>query len=368
MTVAGEVVLAVATILSVDGSTTFVDQGIAAGLRVGDRGAVFYELYVGERDRVVRIPVSRAEVLDVEESRALVHVPDSQSALPGFRVEIEIPSERLEPSVVQVALAEYRIGLGRYEQAQKHLDLATLHLLGHPLFSLPSRQELEVIAGSKRVALAMQKVLALRATVQAGLGDVEVATVDQEVKLAVEKKPDPVPRSVPGTMARIPGGTYQIGEPITNAQYYDQQPRHTRHFETFRIDRVSVTKVDYRVFRSEHVFSDSPDQEFAVGLIFDEAQAFCRWRSARLPTEFEWEVAVKTPGALAAPLLEWTDSWYEPYPGNTYREKEYGQTHRVMRGMRQGRASEMTVRRFLDPRESRPDVGFRCATLEGISN
>lgn len=388
MTGVAEVVLTVATILTVDGSTTVIDQGIAAGLRAGDRGRVFYELHVGARDRVVRIPFSQAEVLDVEEARARIHVRGSQPALPGFQVEIEIPSERLEPPVVLVALAEHCIELGHYEEALRHLERATLHLVGHPVFSLPSRQELEAITGGQRVTLAMETVLGLRAWAEAGLGEVKVASRDREVVvpkeravvreeravvreetavvaegtvvIAEEKDPNPVPRPPFESMARISGGTYEIGVELESAQFYDQQPRHTRQLQTFRIDRVSVTKLGYRSFRINHVFSDSQDPEFAVGLTFDEAQAFCRWRSARLPTEFEWEVAAKTPGAIAVSLLEWTDSWYEPYPGNTFPELKYGKIFRVLRGMPEGRVAEATVRRFLDPLESGAMVGFRC--------
>lgn len=382
MTAVAEVVLTVATILTVDGSTAVIDQGIAAGLRAGDRGQVLYELHVGASDRVVRIPFSQAEVVNVEETRAWIRVRGSQPALPGFRVEIEIPSGRLEPPTVLVALAEHSIELGQYERALRQLGLATLHLVGHPLFSLPSRQELEAITGSQRVALAMETVLGLRARAEAGLGEVKVASRDREVVvpkeravvheqtaavvaeetvvIAEEKDPNPVPRPPLESMARISGGAHEIGVELENARFYDQQPRHTRQLQTFRIDRVSVTKLGYQSFRINHVFSDSQDQEFAVGLTFDEAQAFCRWRSARLPTEFEWEVAAKTPGAIAVSLLEWTDSWYEPYPGNTFPEPKYGKIFRVLRGMPEGRVAEATVRRFLDPLESGAMVGFRC--------
>jgi ergothioneine biosynthesis protein EgtB len=48
-----------------------------------------------------------------------------------------------------------------------------------------------------------------------------------------------------------------------------------------------------------------------------EADAFARWSGARLPTEFEWEVAaeLRDMRELTGHVWQWTDSAYRPYPG-----------------------------------------------------
>ena len=53
-----------------------------------------------------------------------------------------------------------------------------------------------------------------------------------------------------------------------------------------------------------------------------EADAFARWRGARLPTEAEWEVAARAGGLADAfgIVWQWTQSPYAPYPG--YRPLE----------------------------------------------
>jgi len=52
-------------------------------------------------------------------------------------------------------------------------------------------------------------------------------------------------------------------------------------------------------------------------LSFYEAAAFAEWAGARLPTEFEWEVASAMPGFTQATghVWQWTRSSYDPYPG-----------------------------------------------------
>jgi len=46
---------------------------------------------------------------------------------------------------------------------------------------------------------------------------------------------------------------------------------------------------------------------------FYEAAAYAAWAGARLPTEFEWEVAA--PQFSHGEVWEWTRSSYDPYPG-----------------------------------------------------
>ena len=60
-------------------------------------------------------------------------------------------------------------------------------------------------------------------------------------------------------------------------------------------------------------------------------------------------------------LLEWTSSWYQPYPGNRVAEKEYGKQHYVLRGDADPTAFDPHRRRFATPGTRHPNLGFRCS-------
>ena len=54
-----------------------------------------------------------------------------------------------------------------------------------------------------------------------------------------------------------------------------------------------------------------------------EAFAYSQWKSMRLPTEFEWEVASKQ--LNYGKLWEWTNSAYLPYPNFSKKEGALGE-------------------------------------------
>ena len=353
---AAETIVLIATLLGGEGSLATVDRGLADGLRLGDRGQVFYTLTVGTYRDEIRIPVSEAEVIDLEEHRAKLHVPNAEILLDDLKLEILLPAARVEPVAIAAAVAEHHLDHGRYEQATMTLELAALLLLGEPQNGSSAWQ---LLAARVRDGAApdIASLLALHNRTERHLRELE----------GTAREADPPPpdealrlsRTPAGSMVLIPAGAYSIGVLRQNAEFYNQTPRHSRKLSSYWIDRIPVSQQAYLEFRTDHKPSAGAP-EYVTGLTLGEAQEFCEWRRSRLPTEFEWEAALNTPGAIEAPILEWTDSWYEPYPANTYREAEYGTTHRVIRGG-VGASVEASTRRFLRGDEERGEIGFRCA-------
>jgi len=165
----------------------------------------------------------------------------------------------------------------------------------------------------------------------------------------VESKPPLQPNpALNADMVTVSAGTYAIGVPYETARYYNEVPRFQRRLAAFQIDHAAA--------------AEGAGSTPVTGVTYDEAVAACARRGARLPTEFEWEVAVGRGEAAANdPPMEWTASWYLPYPGNDHGEPEYGRIYRVVRGGPAGDAQRVHERHYFQPDARDPQIGYRCA-------
>jgi iron(II)-dependent oxidoreductase len=239
----------------------------------------------------------------------------------------------------------------------------------------------------------------------------------------------------PATVA-VDAGPFDMGHDGAGFAYDNERARHSVHVDAFAIDRLPVTNAAYLEFiddggyarpelwtdggwdwraangveRPQYWTRDGRVRDFELKHELDpalpvahvswfEADAFARWRGARLPTEAEWEKAARGAdprhanidqlgfgpapagaypagasacGALGmfGDLWEWTASDFTPYPGfqafpyREYSEVFFGGDYKVLRGgswATRPRVARSSFRNWDHPARRQIFAGLRCA-------
>ena len=190
------------------------------------------------------------------------------------------------------------------------------------------------------------------------------------------------------------GATVSVGSDDAAEAYDNERPAHRVRLAPFWIDASPVTVrqfgafIDAGGYRDERFWTPEgwrwrtsnaveaplgwpePPPDHPVSCIsWFEADAFARWRGARLPSEAEWEAARRAGLPGCGQVWEWTSSWFEPYAGfRAYPYERYSTpwfgTHRVLRGgswATHSRLKRPSFRNWYEPGFREIPAGVRCA-------
>ncbi|HET6595204.1 MAG TPA: bifunctional serine/threonine-protein kinase/formylglycine-generating enzyme family protein [Anaerolineales bacterium] len=192
-------------------------------------------------------------------------------------------------------------------------------------------------------------------------------------------------------MVQIPADTYQVGK---NPEGTNQSAVQSISLPAFWIDQYPVTHTEFQQVSADWSIPPGKENHPVMGVTWDQADAYCKSVSKRLPKEAEWEAAGRGPGENP-PLYPWGedatdggntfdlpndtyevgtkdfnvsplgvyDLLYNVYEwvGEPYGSLEAG--NHILRGARYSTPYDLTFRSDISPDDTQnvQYAGFRCA-------
>lgn len=140
-----------------------------------------------------------------------------------------------------------------------------------------------------------------------------------QAQLEVLRKNRPIeqPSTADIPMVEIPEGLFAMGLDGMQA-LEDERPKHQVWLPVFFIDLHEVTTAQYAVFLTatnrdppwqwDTVMLSQHHDRPVIGVDWSDADAYCRWKGKRLPTEAEWEKSARGTDGRLYPWGNWLPS------------------------------------------------------------
>ncbi len=114
-------------------------------------------------------------------------------------------------------------------------------------------------------------------------------------------------------MVQVPPGCFQMGR--ADGEFIEQPVHEVCFSDDFWLDKTEVTRAMYAACVASGACTETHQTQHSLrntqpinGVTWFQADAYCAWRDARLPTEAEWEYAARGP-----------DGWLYPW-GDTFMD------------------------------------------------
>lgn len=299
-----------------------------------------------------------APYLSMAAGRAMSLRPDTRYAsVADFAKALERPYGRNEPESPEPRRVAPTGRFGQpppprlTPQARRQIEMRTIYALAVLLVII-------LLAG---FALTRANLNQPQLTEAEATATLQSAVLEAMTALAPTPTPIPVPTEPPtptpepfitdtgARMIYVPGGIFSMG---TDEGDRDEKPAHLVKMDAYFIDETEVTNGQYQLcveaggcmapsrsnptthpaYYGDPAFADYP----VVFVNWFQADTFCQWRGARLPSEAEWEMAAAFDPNQAVKL---TFPWGDAFDGtklnycdqrcpSSSRDTEYNDGHR----------------------------------------
>ncbi|MCB9079270.1 MAG: SUMF1/EgtB/PvdO family nonheme iron enzyme [Anaerolineaceae bacterium] len=252
-----------------------------------------------QNDETVRL---QTELEKWQDARQLARDEKYEQALIQYQqLDDQNPAIRYEKAYVLTELNEYEAALAELDRL--------VELTRNPAIAVQSTMAVRTdFATAAEMTQAARRLIQLYPELGQALNQAAASYPHlQQAGLVIAPTPTPVTASDGAKMVLVPAGSFTMG---SNSGQTDERPAHTVYLDAFYMDQYEITNQQYALcvdadvcepppwpdsYIRDNYYDNSEDYGDypVIGISWEQAKTYCKWREARLPTEAEWEKAAR---------------------------------------------------------------------------